>query len=141
MYWSVDNPNIAWDHRNIEGSKLSTYISALIFVWLLGDEYTVYYITTYTNRMLDRSFNDDLKIESLFGIDWSFRRSLQSITFWWLGKLWRGCCWACGPTFRGELKKLAAKKALKIKDCNLCTKWNVCRKYQVKMRSLNLKLG
>ena len=46
MYLFIDDQNSALDHRNTEGSELSTYISSLKFVWSTNDEYTVDYITT-----------------------------------------------------------------------------------------------
>ena len=38
IYWSIDEWNSARDHRNIEGSTLSTYILCLIFVWSLDNK-------------------------------------------------------------------------------------------------------
>ena len=72
MYWSIDNQNSAWYHRNIEGLKLITFVLSLIFIWSLNYEYTVDNITRYTNQTLDQSFDDDPKIETLFGQYWSF---------------------------------------------------------------------
>ena len=62
MYWSIENRNSARDHKKAEGSKISIYISSLIFVWLIGDEGTIYYITMQTNQTVSWSFNDDSKI-------------------------------------------------------------------------------
>ena len=105
MYWSTDNKK-PWDYRNIEGPKYSTYISYLISAWSLDDKSTKHNVTTQTSRMVARSFNDDLKIETLFGIYWSFRWLLRLVACWWFGKWWTGCWWACGPNFWGEIKKV-----------------------------------
>ena len=97
-----------------------TYISSLIFVWSINDAWTVDHITRYTDWTVSRYSIDDSKIKTLFGIGWRFCWLLRSIAYWWLGKRWTGCCWACRPNFWGELKKLAAKIALKFNFCDLC---------------------
>ena len=45
MYWSIDDKNSTWDHRNIKGFNYITDIIYLIFVLLIDDEYTVEFIT------------------------------------------------------------------------------------------------
>ena len=62
------------------------------------------------------SFDDYSKIDTLFGGYWIFCQSLRLIDRWWLVKRWACCCWACGKTYRGDIKMLAAGKALKLKD-------------------------
>ena len=73
--------------------------------------------------------------------DWIFCRLLRSINCWQLVKRHTDWFCACGPTFWGELKRLASEKALKIKYHSFCTKLNVCGKYQGKTSSLSLELG
>ena len=64
--------------------------------------------------MVAWSFDDYLKIETFFGEHWSCSRLLRSIDCWWLEKRLTGCWWACGPNFRGQLKKLAAEKSKRV---------------------------
>ena len=110
----LEKKNSAWYHRNIKVSKYISHISSLIFVWSLYNEYTVYYISMYTGQTVTFSFNDYSKIETLFSGDWSFCWSLRSVNCWWIGKRFTGLCWSYGPTFWGQLKKLAAEKAKKM---------------------------
>ena len=66
MYKLVDDQNCACNHGSI---KTFTYISALVCILSLVNKYIVDSITMYTDQTVDRSFDDDLKIDSLFGGD------------------------------------------------------------------------
>ena len=63
--------------------------------------------------MVAQSCFDYLKTETLFDGYWRFCWLLRSIDCWWLVKRLTGLCWACGPNFQGQLKKLATEKSEK----------------------------
>ena len=76
MYRSIYNQNNTCDHKR---SKLSTYISADIFVLSFNDKYILYSITIYKDQTVDHFYGGYLKIDTLFDGDGRFRRSLGSI--------------------------------------------------------------
>ena len=115
----IDRLTIKIVHEITERLNYITYISSLIFVWFLKDEYFVEYITTQTDRTVAWPFDDYSIIETLFSGDWKFSPLLRLIDCWRLWKRQTGCCWACCTTFRGELKKLASEKDLK-KSTTIC---------------------
>ena len=51
-------------HVITEIYKLSTYISALIFVWLFNDEYIVDPITKHIDLMIDLSLSNHTNIKA-----------------------------------------------------------------------------
>ena len=72
----------------------------------------LYYYVDWSNVIL--IFDDDSKIETLFGVYWSFCLSLKLINCWWLGKWWTCCYWARGPKFLGELKNWLLKNQKRL---------------------------
>ena len=62
----IDQLNIKTVHDITEIPNYITYISSFMLLWSLNNWYTVYSITTQTDKKLARPFHDDTKIETFW---------------------------------------------------------------------------
>ena len=139
MYWLIYDWNSACDHIKIEMDCLNFLSDLCNINWQWIDCIFYYYVHRYNGSSRTRWLFENrdfvwriLRLLSIVEVD-------RFLVTW---KRWTGFGWACGTTFLGQLKKIGCwKGSRKIKYCNLCTKLNVCRKYQGKKICLNLKLG